>query len=919
MKILLAIIFTGFAWISYAQTHSLNGDILSKVGTPMVSGSVVLLSPSDSTMQSFGITNKQGHFEIKNIKKGDYILQISFIGFETLYRRITIPVQDNNLGAIEMESNPVDIQEVTVVREYVPISLRHDTVEFNAAAFKVKPDAVAEDLLKKLPGVEVDRAGNIKAMGEDVKKLFVDGKEFFGNDPKVATKNVPADAIDKVQFYDRKTEEAMFTGIDDGSRQKVVNLKLREDKKNGVFGNLMAGAGTGEHWQGNAKAYRFSDKMQLAALGMANNVNQSGFSIGDYLHFSGGMGNMSNGGGSAQIRISSDGSFPLNFGEPVAGLNSSGAAGANFSYSTSPNNRVFLSYLGNESTKQLEQSTKSWNYTSDKSFLQDESLSERDKNSGHTLNFGLRSRIDSTKNIVIDGNISISNGNNNRSSQVNSTENLALVNFLDNLTSNNSNGISGNMDGSYIKKLNKGKTIFKLSGNLSVSSQATKNLINTQTGLYNNNILNKTGINQFQNNNSDFLNWSAGTTLIQKLGNRIYLEPEILLGSDIESLSRSQGFPLLNNFVVDSLSPEFQKKYSWFRPKISLIRNTAKTKLTLGMELEDGKLENTLNNSGLGNRNYLNYLPFASWEYEYQTGRRMSAVFSSKVNAPSVTQLLPVGNNLNPLAVYYGNPNLMPETQRRINFNWFVFDQFSFTSIVTSLSGATTKNKINWDRTIDQNLRFVNRLTNVKRDLMINGNVDFSTPIRTLGIKVHVNFDEGWNKGLNLINKQENENTNFKHRGSLSLDNRKKDKWDVSTGIEVSLTNSRYSLQKSLDNNYLNMSWFGVVRFNPSDKWNFEVNSDIAKYTDQSFGESLTIPVVNFEISRFLLKNKRGTLMLKGFDLLDRNSIVQRFSELNYLREVRSNSIGRFIMLSFTYRINKFGGESKGIEIKMRR
>ncbi|MEI7829938.1 MAG: outer membrane beta-barrel protein [Prolixibacteraceae bacterium] len=919
MKILLAIIFTGLAWNAFAQSHSLSGEIFSKIGSPLASGSVVLLSPADSTMQSFGITNKQGHFDIKNIKKGDYILQISFLGFETLYKKITIPVPDNNLGAIVMNSKPVDIQEVTVVREYVPISLRHDTVEFNAAAFKLKPDAVTEDLLKKLPGVEVDRAGNIKAMGEDVKKLYVDGKEFFGNDPKVATKNVPADAIDKVQFYDRKSEEALFTGIDDGSRQKVVNLKLREDKKNGVFGNLMAGGGTGEHWQGNAKAYRFSDKMQLAALGMANNVNQSGFSFGDYLNFGGGMGNMSNGGGSSQIRISSDGSFPINFGEPVAGLNSSGAGGANFSYSKSPNNRIFVSYLGKESTKQLEQTTKSWNYTSDKSFFQDESLSETDRNTGHTFNFGLRSRIDSTKNIVVDGNISLTNGHNNRLSKNTSTENSELVNYLDNLTSNHSNRISGNTDGSYIKKLKNGKSIFKVSGNLSISHEAAKNLIDTQTGLYNNHILTETGVNKFQNNASDFLNWSAGTSLLQKLGNRIYIEPEIVFGSDVESLSRSQGFPELNNFVVDSLSPEFQKKYMWFRPKVSLIRNTTKAKLTIGLEMEDGNMSNTLNNNSIGSRNYLNFLPFASWDYEYQPGRRLAAGFSSSVNAPSVTQLLPVGNNLNPLAVYYGNPNLKPETQQRINLHWFVFDQFSFTSFVATLSGTTTKNKINWDRTINQNLSFVNTLTNVKNDAKINGNFDFSSPIRKLGIKVHVNFDEGWNKGLNLINKQENENTNFTHRGSLSFDNRKKDKWDVSTGIEVSLTNSRYSLQKSLNNNYLNMSWFGVARFNPNDKWNFEVNGDIAKYTDQSFGESLTIPVVNFEISRFILKNKRGTLTLRGFDLLDRNSIIQRFSELNYLREVRSNSIGRFVLLSFTYRLNKFGGESKGVVINMRR
>jgi len=919
MKILLAVIFSGFAWVGFAQNHILTGDVFSSDGSSMCYSSVVLLSPTDSTMQTFAITNKQGHFEIVNIKKGEYLLQVSFIGYQTLYKKISVPVKENNLGAIMMNVKSQQIKEVNVVGGYVPISINKDTIEYNAAAFKMKPDAVTEDLLKKLPGLEVDRAGNIKAMGEDVKKLFVDGKEFFGNDPKVATKNVPADAVDKVQVYDRKSEEAMFTGIDDGERQKVINLKMREDKKKGVFGSLMAGGDVNNHYQTNGKAYRFTDKTQTAVLGMANNVNQFGFSFNDYMNFNGGMGMMVNGGGSTRINITSDGSFPVNFGEPVSGLNTSGAGGLNFSYSTTPNDRVFISYLGKSSKKELEQTTKSWNYVANKSFEQDESLSETTRNYGHNFNFGWRNRIDSTKNIIIDGNVSLSNSNDDRSSNVFSNENALPVNKLANLTSNSSDGISGNTSGSYLQKLNHGKSIFKLSGDFMINKGTGKNLIKTLTSMYLNNSWNEKWDNLFQDNTTDHISWSGGSTLTQKIGNRLYLEPEVTIGGNVESLDRTQGFPLQNNFVVDSLSPEFRKRYNWIRPKISLIRNRTKTKITLALELENGKLENTLSNSTLGSKSYINLLPYFMYEYEYQTGRRLMATYSSSVNLPTVTQLLPVVNNLNPLAIYYGNPNLKPEIRHRMNAHWLIFDQFSFTSVMTSLSGTLTKNKINWDRIINQNLSFVNTLTNVDNDFDINGNVDFSTPIRPLGIKMHLNIAEGWSQGLNLINKVFNENVNFTHKGSLSFDNRKKEKWDVSTGIEATLTNSKYSLQKSLNNNYFDISWFGMARFTPNDKWNFEVNSDITNYSNKSFGESLTIPVVNFEIIRFIMKNKRGTIAVKGFDLLDKNRIVQRFSELNYLREIRSNSIGRFVMLSFTYRINKFGGENKGVNISIRR
>jgi len=222
--ILLTTILAGWAGLSFAQTWPLTGNVFSEDYSPLVYSTVVLLNPADSTMQFYGITNPEGKFDIKNIRKGDYLLQVAFLGYETYYKTVSIPVEGNNLGQLTMKPKPLSVSEVSVMGEYVPLSFRGDTTVYNAAAFQLKPGAVAEDLLKKLPGVEVDRAGNIKAMGEDVRRVMVDGKEFFGNDPKVATKNVPADAVDKVQIYDRTSEESMFTGIHDGSRDKTIKL-----------------------------------------------------------------------------------------------------------------------------------------------------------------------------------------------------------------------------------------------------------------------------------------------------------------------------------------------------------------------------------------------------------------------------------------------------------------------------------------------------------------------------------------------------------------------------------------------------------------------------------------------------------------------------------------------------------------------
>lgn len=917
MKFFITAVFLSVAWLGFGQSYPLTGDVYGDDGSAAIYSSVVLLNPADSTMQAFGITNKDGKYDIKNIKKGEYLLQVAFLGSETHYQKISIPVEGNKLGTIVLKTKSVAVGEVQISGEYVPIAINKDTVEYNANAFRLKPDAVTEDLLKKLPGVEVDRAGNIKAMGEDVQKLFVDGKEFFGSDPKVATKNVPADAVDKVQVYDRKSEQAMFSGIDDGSREKAINLKLKEDKKDALFGDVMAGGGTGEHWQGSAKAYRFTDKVQVAALGMGNNVNQYGFSFNDYMNFSGGVGKMIHGGGSARINISSDGSFPINFGESISGLNTSGAGGVNFSYSKNKNDRTFISYLGSGSEKNLEETTKSWNYADNDNYFQNQDLEETDRNQTHRINLGMRKRIDTTQNILIDGNFSLGNGSNSRLSMLESLTNDILINTLKNQTSNNSNRISGSANGSYTKILNHGKSNFSAGGSFSLSKALTKNDINTETsfletgGLY-------SPLHNRQDNKDENFRFSINTTFTQKLGKGIYLTPELSTGRTTEGLNRTDEEISKPNFsALLNVENDFQKIYSWFRPKLGLKKTTDKKTFAVTLQLETGKLENSLNEKETG-KNYIYFIPSVLYQYEFQTGRRIVAYYNSSVNTPNVSQLLPIENSINPLSVYSGNPDLKPEYSHQFNSHYILFDQFSFTSLMVNFSGTYTKDKINWDRTFDNQLAMRNTLKNFDYDYNLRGNIDFSTPIRSLGMKIHLNLEESWNRGLNLINQAENEYTNLSHRASFSIDNRKKEKWDVSTGLAVTLTDSKYSLQKSLDNKYFDMSWYSELRFTPNDGWNFEVSSDITSYTDKSFGESLNVPLLGAEINRYFLKNKRGTLALKGFDLLNQNQIVKRFSELNYLREIRSNSIGRFVMLSFTYRLNKFGKDS-GIDIQIKK
>ncbi|MEM8892673.1 MAG: TonB-dependent receptor, partial [Bacteroidota bacterium] len=313
--LLITFFLLSLSQLLFAQKSSMElmGKIIDEENQPLKGATVVVLNAADSIMVSFALSNKDGSFKFRRIQVGEYLLQVTFIGYKKISQELNIDQIDQeirDLGTLVMEEQDLSLDEVAIEAEQTPILLKKDTVEYNAGSFKVQPNAAVEDLLRKLPGVEVERDGTVKAQGEGVQKILVDGKEFFGDDPTIATKNLPADAVDKVQVFDKKSEMAEFSGIDDGERNKTINLKLKDGKKQGAFGKIRGGYGTEDRYEGNFNINRFSKKLQLSALGMFNNTNQQGFSFNDYIQFMGGLGNMmtaGGGGGGMSINIGGGG------------------------------------------------------------------------------------------------------------------------------------------------------------------------------------------------------------------------------------------------------------------------------------------------------------------------------------------------------------------------------------------------------------------------------------------------------------------------------------------------------------------------------------------------------------------------------------------------------------------------------------
>ena len=294
-----------FCTIASAQKNgTIKGIAFDTVAKqPVASATITLMQKKDSSLISFTMTDNNGRFELSGIQNGEYRLLITHVNYHTSSQVLKIDDDHKSidLGSIIMNDRTKVLSEVTVTSEAPPVTLVGDTIQYNAGSFKTQPNANVEDLLKKLPGVKVEKDGTVKAQGEKVQKVLVDGKEFFGNDPKIATRNLPADAIDKVQVYDKLSDQAQLTGFDDGNSEKTINLKLKKDKKKGVFGKINAGAGTDERYQGKFNVNSFKGARQMSVIGMGNNTNAEGFSFMDVLNFTGALSQLKNGGGDINL------------------------------------------------------------------------------------------------------------------------------------------------------------------------------------------------------------------------------------------------------------------------------------------------------------------------------------------------------------------------------------------------------------------------------------------------------------------------------------------------------------------------------------------------------------------------------------------------------------------------------------------
>jgi hypothetical protein len=420
MKKILLVLLSGFFWMaaSAQKNGTIKGVVFDTIAKqPVSAATITVLQSKDSSLVTFTMTNSRGEFSLTTVPYGDYRLLVTHVSYHNVNKYFTINDANKNIDLpnIEVSDKNKVLEEVVVMAEAPPVTLIGDTVQYNAGSFKTKPNAVVEDLLKRMPGIQVEKDGTVKAQGQEVKRVLVDGKEFFGTDPKIATKNLPADAVDKVQVYDKQSDMAQLTGFDDGQSEKTINLKLKKDKKKGVFGKVNAGGGTEGRYQGRFNVNSFKGARQMSVIGMGNNTNAEGFSFMDILSFTGGMNQLGAGGGGG-ININMSSSDPMASmmgGGSSNSINTSWAGGANYNNIIGTKMEVQSNYFYNRYNPVTEQKLSRQYILPDSTYFYNQNSRVDNLSNSHRFNLTYYYLIDSMNSLKFTPTLSLQNSNNN--------------------------------------------------------------------------------------------------------------------------------------------------------------------------------------------------------------------------------------------------------------------------------------------------------------------------------------------------------------------------------------------------------------------------------------------------------------------------------------------------------------------------
>ncbi len=893
------------------QSRKVSGTVIDSVGTvPGVN--VKLISDKDSLNAA---TDPGGAFSFPAVNAKNFKITISGIGYQTLIRRY---VMDNDTKPIKLDPIKIKIQTnflktVNVVAQVNPITIKEDTVEYKASAYKVREGSPVEDLLKKLPGVTVDKDGNVTAHGKQVTKVRVNGKDYFTGDVQTATQNLPADIVDAIQVIDDYGDQANLTGIKTGDPDKILNITIQKEKNRGNFGQGSVGVGNDDRYQARLSANTFMDTRQIALIGTLNNTNTNSFNLGGG-GGGGGRAGRGGGGGSSGSQIST-----------ANGITTNRSIGTNYRDDWGKKIMVYGSYSFADKDRDQSSTTVQQNIFQSGTLINNDNSDDRNHGVNHRFDFNMEYKIDTSNYLKVNPSFSYGISNTISTDTFSNTRNNTLVTGNE-LALTDATSKSGGINVLYNHKFHKKGRNFSVSAGLSLS-QSNQGL-NDQYTTRQDTVV--TPLFQQINSNNHSQRANVHLSYIEPIGKTTYLEANYAYSYSntdnnrynyrVDPVTGSQTF-------VDSLSTIYNYQFITNRFGLNIRGIGAKYNYTVGMAVQPSTLEGESHNFRT-TTNTFNLIPTARFIYNFSRNHSFTINYSGSNSQPSFTQLQIQPDYSNPQNRVYGNPDLKPSFTNSINLRYNQFDIASGNSLFTNLSFSETQNAIvtntspvsiatgsatGTDPSQRNNTIQETRYLNTNGLYNVNGNYSFSKPFAERQFTVSVNGSAGYSNNVSFIENQRNQGKNWVWNQGLKLRVDIDSIMDTEISGNYSVNTTRYSLPSSLNTdastwtlgldgrNYFFYAW--VLGYNLTQTINHGFSSTVKA------NPTLLSSYIEYQ---FLAKHI-ASIRFQAFDLFDENKGISRTVSGNQIIDTRTNRLGRYFMLSFTLRLQKFkGGRPSG-------
>lgn len=936
----IAIFFIAFNNLSAAN---ISGNVSDEKDNPMMGATIKLLDVSDKFI-SGEKSLRNGSFKFSSVKSGKYKLEITYVGYETINKDISvIGNNDIELGKIRMKETEIMGKTVIVEAQATTGELNKDTAQFNAKAFKTAENSVAEDLVKKIPGVEVGSDGTIKAQGESVKKVLVDGKPFFGNDPKVAMKNLPAEVIDKVQIYDKNSDNSQFAGREDDDKEKAINFITKVDKRKGIFGKLSAGYGTDSRYNANLAMNIMNDQRRYSVLAMSNNVSIQNFSFSDIMGLTGSGG----GGGGRMFRFSGGGgantspnigsalqrpnfrggSFSTFMVNPSDGISKNHSIGINYSdvYSTwgELSGSYFFNTSDNDNTQDI---LRNYFAIGDSAYTFNQNGAGAAKNLNHRFNARFTAKFDSSNSVMILPNFTYQSNNMNSNSatvsqydfngnKINESKNNYMTdysgyNFSNNLT--------------YVYKFANPKRNISLELDNTINKKDGYSLQRAETKYFEANQVDS--VNQKINLDTKDYSYDIDIDYVEPITDSSSLRFSVEHSNSVsENDNEANSFNIATqNYDIrnDLYSSKFSNTYQTNTLGINYRYQKGIFELSTRLRYEMMELKSDLTLPRVSTISYSanTFLPSMRIALNFTKTNSFRLFYYTFNIAPTASQLLEVPDKSNPLQIYIGNESLKPQYAHNFHSNYMMMSEDFKSSFSIFGNIGIRNNYISNSYYTAKKDTVIDKITlpagsQLYRPINMDGYFDsrlfvnYSFPIEYLLLKISLGGGGNYNTTPGVINGLENKAQNYGYNFTLGLNSNISQDLDFNIGTGYNFNFTKNSVETAQNYTYK------AVSFNADLNWTMfwgifiTANSNNIFYLDKRYSNSQNINVLNLSIGKKFLQNNAAVIELKVFDVLDKNNNIGNNITDRYTEIATNNILRRYLLLSFSYNLRSFGGK----------